>query len=92
MGPWRAIRHRLEERGGRRAAALRRPALARVAVGGLPDGAPRSSRTGSLGTLFLSGPLGLRRGRGGLRDPRAVLPGGADELPPLRRRQPRQRS
>ena len=45
-----------------------------------------SSRTGSLGTLFLSGALGLRRGRGGHRDPRAVLAGRAGELPSLRRR------
>ena len=57
MGPWRSIRHRLEEAAGRRAAALRRPPVAREPVRGLPDGARdragphRARRADGLGAL-----------------------------------------
>ena len=40
MGPWRSIRHRLEEAAARPQAPVRRPPVAREPVRGLPDRAP----------------------------------------------------
>ena len=70
--------------GGRRAAALRRPALARVTVARATRRPTGSSRTGSLGTRFLSGRLAFAAAAGGLsRSSGPCLRAAPGELPPL---------
>ena len=84
MGAWRAIRHRLEESlPDGRAAALRRPALAREPVRGLPDRAPegagpdRAGGVDALASVAVAAALLLRNHLG--REDRPVLARLADE-------------
>ena len=94
MGAWRSIRHRLEAAAPDGVTvALRGPAVAREPERGLPDRAPRSSRTGSSARRWAGTPsaLELRLAAGG-QDRRcdlgAVDAGGLQHLPALCRRQP----
>ena len=66
MGPWRSIRHRLEEAAAGGAAPVRRPPVAREPVRGLPDrasdraGPHRARRADGLGPGYSQRPRRLR--------------------------------